>query len=257
MFILRFFAGPIVERTSPLVLLLVSALLGLTGLLLLGSANSILFCVMAATVYACGKTFYWPTMLAVTSEQFPRGGAIAIGAMGGIGMLSAGLLGGPGIGFEQDYYASESLQEASPAVFDRYKSPDEKNFLWFETEGLDGSKVAVLEDGGVKARADLARLEGHESTSQQALTDQKALVSWWDGAEETAATDKKKVIDATLHGSRMALRLTAAVPAVMAIIYLGLILYFQSKGGYKAKILVSKEEEAAMMVGGTEGPAEY
>ena len=31
MFILRFFAGPIVERTSPLGLLFVSAVLGATG----------------------------------------------------------------------------------------------------------------------------------------------------------------------------------------------------------------------------------
>ena len=106
MFALRFFAGPIVERTSPLGLLFVSGILGATGLTLLGNASSVWFCVLAATVYACGKTFLWPTMLAVVSEQFPQGGAITIGAIGGVGMLSAGLLGGPAIGFEQDYYAS-------------------------------------------------------------------------------------------------------------------------------------------------------
>ena len=71
MFVLRFFAGPIVERTSPLGLLFASGVLGATGLTLLGNATSILFCVVAATVYACGKTFLWPTMLAVASEQFP------------------------------------------------------------------------------------------------------------------------------------------------------------------------------------------
>jgi hypothetical protein len=59
-------------------------------------------CVIAATVYGIGKTFLWPTMLAVVSEQFPKGGAITIGAAGGVGMLAAGLLGGPGIGFLQD-----------------------------------------------------------------------------------------------------------------------------------------------------------
>ena len=40
-----------------------------------------------------------------------------MGTMGGIGMLSAGLLGGPGIGYKQDYYASEAQPE-SPKVFD-------------------------------------------------------------------------------------------------------------------------------------------
>ncbi len=71
MFALRFFAGPIVERTSPLGLLFASGILGATGLTLLGFADSVAFCVIAATVYACGKTFLWPTMLAVVSEQYP------------------------------------------------------------------------------------------------------------------------------------------------------------------------------------------
>src|SRR5262249_51171807 len=150
MFTLRFFAGPIVERTSPLGLLFASGILGATGLTLLSRADSIAFCVLAATVYACGKTFLWPTMLAVVSEQFPRGGAITIGAIGGVGMLSAGLLGGPGIGFQQDHYASENLQEADPAVYELYKAPTENEFLGFKTTGLDGAKVGVLEDGGKK-----------------------------------------------------------------------------------------------------------
>ena len=129
MFILRFFAGPIVERTSPLGLLFASGVLGATGLTLLGVANSIVFCVIAATVYACGKTFLWPTMLAVVSEQFPRGGAITIGAIGGVGMLSAGLLGGPGIGFEQDHYASENLQGEEPRWPSTARKPHREQVL--------------------------------------------------------------------------------------------------------------------------------
>src|SRR5271165_588300 len=106
MFALRFFAGPIVHKISPLGLLFASALLGSTGLLMLGHSDAAAFCVVAATVYAVGKTFCWPTLLAVVSEQFPKGGAISIGAMGACGMLCAGLLGGPGIGFNQDSYAT-------------------------------------------------------------------------------------------------------------------------------------------------------
>ena len=89
MFALRFVAGPIVHTISPLGLLFVSACLGALGLTLLGSAVTVVSCVIAATVYACGKTFLWPTMLAVVSEQFPKGGAITIGAAGGVGMLKA------------------------------------------------------------------------------------------------------------------------------------------------------------------------
>jgi hypothetical protein len=263
MFILRFFAGPIVERTSPLGLLCASGVIGATGLTLLGSATSVLFCVFAATVYACGKTFLWPTMLAVGSEQFPRGGAITIGAIGGVGMLSAGLLGGPAIGFKQDYFASKDLKEKALAVYERYKAPHPNEFLGLEVQGLDGSKVGVLDDegkNGVKTIVlDLDRLkkEKDKSTSSKVIAEQEALVAWWKQAEPTAKEDKELVKAATLYGSRMALRLTAAVPALMALIYLGMILYFKTKGGYRPQMLIDKHEEALMMTGGTVGPAEF
>ncbi len=38
--------------------------------------------------YGVGKTFFWPTMLAVASDRFPQTGAIAISIMGGIGMMA-------------------------------------------------------------------------------------------------------------------------------------------------------------------------
>lgn len=232
MFALRFFAGPIVERISPLGLLCAGGVLGATGLTLLSSAETVLVCVIAATVYACGKTFLWPTMLAVVSEQFPKGGAITIGAVGGVGMLSAGLLGGPGIGFKQDYFASKQLKE-SPAVYERYKAPNENEFLGFKTVGLDGTKVGVLEDGGKEAVRALALLEQEQPPNPEAIAKQKDLVSWWDSVKGTADEDKGLVTGASLFGGRMALRLTAAVPAAMAAIYLLLIFYYQARGGYQ------------------------
>lgn len=225
MFALRFFAGPIVHRISPLGLLFVSGILGFVGLQMLGAATTGVLCVVAATVYACGKTFLWPTMLAVVSEQFPKGGAITIGAIGGAGMLSAGLLGGPGIGFKQDYHASNSLKESAPAVYERYKAPGENSFLGFKVVGLDGAKAGVLEDGG-KELARAAELSDDDNT--------KALVAWWGDASKTADADKQQVTDATLHGGRMALKLTSYVPAGMAVLYLLLILYFKGRGGYQA-----------------------
>ncbi len=111
MFLLRFCAGPIVHKISPLGLLLVGALGSCIGLTLLGHVQTGIALIAATSVYAVGKTFMWPTMLGVISDRFPKGGAVTIGFMGGIGMLSAGLLGGPGIGYNQDYVASRQLKE--------------------------------------------------------------------------------------------------------------------------------------------------
>ena len=60
MFCLRFIAGPIVHSISPLGLLFVSACLGAIGLTLLSGAATVKMCIIAATVYACGKTFLCP-----------------------------------------------------------------------------------------------------------------------------------------------------------------------------------------------------
>ena len=230
MFALRFFAGPIVHRISPLGLLLVSALLGFAGLQLLSVVEGVVLCVLAATVYACGKTFLWPTMLAVVSERFPKGGAITIGAIGGVGMLSAGLLGGPGIGFKQDYNTSTKLKATAPEVFDRYKSDKENSFMGFKVVGLDGAKVGVLDDNGKDLDLAIKNLKDGGKSDEK----QEKLNSWWSEASATSAVDKKTVDETVLYGGRQALMLTSFVPLTMAGLYLLLILYFQATGGYKA-----------------------
>lgn len=235
MFILRFFAGPIVEKISPLGLLAASAIFGAIGLTLLGNAEGAVMCVVAATVYGIGKTFLWPTMLAVVSEQFPKGGAITIGAAGGVGMLAAGLLGGPGIGFLQDKNASENLRSADAAVFERYRAPKENEFLWLKAVGLDGAKVGVLEDGGKEAQRALALLE-KEQAKPETVAAQRELVAWWtDTAAPTSAADQPLVEAAGLFGGRQALKLTALVPATMFACYALLLAWFKARGGYQAR----------------------
>ena len=215
MFALRFFAGPIVHRISPLGLLFVSGLLGATGLTLLGNAQSVVGCIVAATVYSLGKTFLWPTMLGVVSDRFPKGGAITIGAIGGVGMLSAGLLGGPGIGYKQDYFASEYLKQKSAATYEAYKSSTTNHFLVFPAiQGLDGAKKAAL----------LSKPDDQLSAQEK--------------------TDKPLVQAANLQGGRMALKVTAAIPLTMAVLYLCLILYFKAKGGYRTVHLEGTGAEA-------------
>jgi MFS family permease len=269
MFALRFFAGPIVEKISPLGLLCVSGILGCLGLTLLGNAPSstssevptmvIFFCVGAATVYAVGKTFLWPTMLAVASERFPRGGAIAIGAMGGAGMLSAGLLGGPGIGFKQDFYATSELKQEALPTYDRYKAEKENNFLFaFHVQGLDGSKVGILDLASTppenKDDYDFAQGE-----LKRRLDADASLQMWWQGpvtsgepAQDFKAKDQKPIDTATLYGGQMALQLTAVVPAIMAFLYLALIITFYMQGGYKA-VGVHEQKEPERGEAGTYG----
>jgi MFS family permease len=90
MFVIRtYFAG--VAHTSPIGTLLVCSILVAIGLYWLGSlqpGTGAVVAFAAATIFGVGKTYLWPTMLGVTTEQFPKGGALLLGLMGGTGMLS-------------------------------------------------------------------------------------------------------------------------------------------------------------------------
>jgi MFS family permease len=88
MFVGRHFAGPIVDRVSPVGLMFISCLAAGAGLFLLSLADSPLLAFAAATVWGLGVCWMWPTMLAIVSERFPRGGAMAMGLMGFAGGMS-------------------------------------------------------------------------------------------------------------------------------------------------------------------------
>jgi MFS family permease len=91
MFLMRTFGSAIAQQ-SPILTLMVCSALAALGLFWLGGlqagAASSLTAFTAATLFGVGKSFLWPTMLGVTSEQFPRGGALTISLMGGAGMAS-------------------------------------------------------------------------------------------------------------------------------------------------------------------------
>jgi fucose permease len=88
MFLMRNFAGPLVQRVSPIGVLWFSCLGAALGLYALSMANSPVTALLAATVWGTGVCYMWPTMLATASERFPRGGALLMGLMGTAGTLS-------------------------------------------------------------------------------------------------------------------------------------------------------------------------
>jgi MFS family permease len=86
----RLVAGPVVHKLSPVGLLIASAVTSGVGLLALGYVRSAPTAYAASFVFAVGICYFWPTMLGVTSERFPAGGALLLGLMGAAGMASAG-----------------------------------------------------------------------------------------------------------------------------------------------------------------------
>ncbi len=88
MFVMRHFAGALAHRFSDMGLLLICTVPAAIGLYLLSTANSPVTALIAATLWAFGVCFMWPTMLAAVSRRYPRSGPWGIGLIGFAGALA-------------------------------------------------------------------------------------------------------------------------------------------------------------------------
>jgi hypothetical protein len=212
MFALRFCANFIEKNAglSPVGILLACASLACVGLNLVSGITAFGGAMGALAVYAIGKTFFWPTMLAVASDRFPRCGAVAISIMGGLGMMSAGLVGSPGLGYAKDRFSGEELAK-NPAAYAEFKAAQPSQWLFFNSvNGIDGQKLEAARsaEAGVRTPA------------------------------QTAA------IESDVKGNRRTLRADSFIPATMAAIYLLILLYFRSIGGYKPVHIVPLADQS-------------
>ena len=200
MMVLRYTAGPLVHKLSPVGLLMAGCTLAIIGLFLLSKcAEAPLLAIFgAATLYGVGKTFFWPTMLGITAEQSPKGGALTLNAMGGIGMIAVGVIGFPFIGALQEKTASATLAHESPALAQSVLM--QKTYLLGGYDAINPEKA-------------------------QSLTD---------------AVSVKAVASANLAGQFDALARMTMLPAFVLVCYVGLFLYFRSKGGYRPVVLADK-----------------
>ena len=88
MFVMRHFAGPLVKRLSNVGLLIFSAAFATVGLYGLSLARDPAGALIAATGWGFGVCYFWPTMLAIVAERYPRSGTMVFGLMGSAGALS-------------------------------------------------------------------------------------------------------------------------------------------------------------------------
>ena len=233
MAVLRQFAGSFVHRLSPPGLLCISAILSGIGLYWLSFAENIGMAIAAATVFALGVCFFWPTMLGVVSERIPKGGALALAMMGGIGMLASGMIASPLIGSAADTYLKDKLPEAeTTAVIQEVAMVFPK--MQVEAEGNLGED---LQPGIDSANAILAQIKTdpagglpHPDTAN-AL---RAAIS--SGADHEVVGKAADILNpADNYGGRMSFRLIAPFAGILVIVFGAMYLSDKRKGGYKAE----------------------
>jgi len=231
MLVLRFFAGPIVHTLSPLGLLATSSLLAILGLVSLSSSSNAMFIFVAATIYGFGKTFFWPTMLGVVSEQMPKGGALTLNAISGIGMLAVGTLGTPFLGALQSARQIELIAKSD--IVRQYP------------ELVNNGKLVAIE------KRSIYEVIHYESVDENKI---KQVISQIPPQEREQL--QREISQAMALGKQRALFNIAIFPTIMLIGYIVLILYFKSKGGYRAEVLLGHEAKDEQFTGGVTGAVE-
>jgi hypothetical protein len=140
-------------------------------------------------------------MLGIVSEQTPRGGALTLNAISGIGMLAVGTLGFPYIGALQ---ADKEIQAVKPII------------------------ASVQEDEVLTEKKTIYEIIPYQVLNMDKV---KELVRNAPEAKQDELTSK---IETASKGSgQKALASMTIFPLIMLLCYIAMWFYFKSKGGYK------------------------
>jgi MFS family permease len=209
MFIMRFFAGPLAHRLSPVGLLTVSAFLSATGLYWLSYVDTPVMAFAAATIFGVGIAYFWPTMLGVTAERFPKGGAFLLGLMGCVGNV-----------------AIFAVLPQMGAIFDSYTVKNLPTSFQAKTVRTpEGAEIPVIKESPPTWVPSAIAEHIYPAGSRKLDPEAEKLLP---------KEEKVEVAAAEVEGARWAFRWVAVLPAILVVIFGLIALVDRLRGGYQA-----------------------
>lgn len=224
MAVLRYRAGAVVHKLSPTGLLLASSVVSGVGLAALSYASGVVATFGAATVFAVGVCYFWPTMLGVVSERVPRSGALGLGLMGTVGMATVGLVTAPQMGRIADEYAHAEL-------------PVEQTVMLFQrAERLLGPRNDADAQATKDAMTVVARAYQAEGSLPSPETSNALRTMIASDTDEGLVGEAQAILGpADNYGGRVSFRYVVPLCAVLALIFLGLYSADKRAGGYRVE----------------------
>ena len=224
MALMRYRAGNVVHRLSPTGLLLASALVSGVGLLALSYAGAPLTIFAAATVFAVGVCYFWPTMLGVVSERVPRSGALGLGLMGTVGMATVGLVTSPEMGAIADRYAHGVIPVAETATL-----LDRAERTLAESTDPDAEAAAAAAAEVLRAY----RAEGALPAPETANALRALIAS--DADSELVADATAVLGPADNYGGKVSFRYVAPLCGILVLVFGAMYARDRSRGGYRVE----------------------
>ena len=195
-------------------------------LLALSYVSSGLAVFAAATVFALGVCYFWPTMLGVVSERVPKSGALGLGLMGTVGMATVGLVAAPQMGRIADQYAHGEIAVAEVVtVFERTS-------MVLGNDSDPDAQAAVAATQEVTMSYETTGVLPSPATSN-AL---RAIIS--SDADETLVGQAQAILGpADNYGGRISFRYVVPLCGALLLIFSGLYARDRQAGGYRVESL--------------------
>ncbi|MFW6157388.1 MAG: MFS transporter [Balneolaceae bacterium] len=253
MMVLRIFAAPFVEKFSPTGMLLGASVLTGIGLFMFAFFESALFPLLtAATIFAAGIAFYFPTMVGLMSERFPKAGSLGIVLLIGFGFLAAGssnaIMGGIADSYlpdalpeEETVSILEEVEEQFPAYAEEAEAAadDPEALAELGYRATDVRNAVNNTEQALALYRENGELDGN--TTGNAL---RAIADAGLQQEQELMDEAYSVLrPADNYGGRMSFLWVAPVAFLVAIVFLVMFIKDKQKGGYQVVRLEKEETE--------------
>jgi hypothetical protein len=241
MVVLRMVASTFVHRFAPSGMLLGAATLTGIGLFALSYAESTWAAFAAATLFAWGVAFFFPTMVGSVSERMPKTGSLGIVLTAGVGLGMAGAVGVPLMGRLADRYLAEALPPTTVETLRRV----EARFPEYVARARTTPDLAALGYRPNEVEAALAATRTALATQQQTgCINNDATANALRAVVATAIPNEPLVGEAngilqpaeTLGGQK-SFRYVAPAALVLVAVFGAMYARDRARGGYRAERL--------------------
>jgi hypothetical protein len=251
MVVLRFLASHFVERLSPPGMLAVTAVLTAVGLFLMSYVQTLWTALAAATLFAWGIAFFFPTIVGLVSERLPKTGSLGIVLTAGVGLGAAGAIGVPVMGGIADRYLTDALDPPAtialleqveaqfPAHLQRAAAGDPAVLGYRERDVRDALGATQAALGAYRERGVIAG-----DATANAL---RAVIASGVPGEPLVGQAGAILQPAEAYGGQTSLRTIAPLALILTLVFGIMYIFDRRRGGYRAIRLEKLADQPGMV----------